>query len=248
MLKAVIVDDEIAAIDSLEILLDNCQKDITVAGKASNIDDAQKTIAKTKPDVVFLDIEMPNGSGFDLLDRFDSIDFSIIFITAFNQYAIKAFKYAAVDYILKPVDINTLCSAIGRINNTKTQDNSEKLSILQESIDNDKPQRIALSTQDSIEIVYTDDIIQLEAEGNYTKVYTLHNKPIIISRTIKDYEEFLPTKVFFRSHKSHLINFKHIKKVYKNQNYIEMVDNNLAYISRRKKNEFFEAMNAFITQ
>ncbi len=248
MLKAVIVDDEIAAIDSLEILLDNCQKDITVAGKASNIDDAQKTIAKTNPDVVFLDIEMPNGSGFDLLDRFDSIDFSIIFITAFNQYAIKAFKYAAVDYILKPVDINTLCSAIGRINNTKTQDNSEKLSILQESIDNDKPQRIALSTQDSIEIVYTDDIIQLEAEGNYTKVYTLHNKPIIISRTIKDYEEFLPTKVFFRSHKSHLINFKHIKKVYKNQNYIEMVDNNLAYISRRKKNEFFEAMNAFITQ
>ena len=248
MLKAVIVDDEIAAIDSLEILLNNCKQDIIVAGKASNIDDAHRTISNINPDIVSLDIEMPNGSGFDLLDRIDNINFDIIFITAFNQYAIKAFKYAAVDYILKPVDINTLSNAIERIDSSKAQSNSDKLGILQESIENEKPQRIALSTQDSIEIVYTDDIIQFEAEGNYTKVYTLNNKPIVVSRSIKEYEELLTTPSFFRCHKSHLINFKHIKKVYKNQNYIEMVDNNLAYISRRKKNEFFEAINVFLAQ
>lgn len=248
MLKAVIVDDEVAAIDSLEILLNNCNEQITIAGKASNINDAHRIISNTNPDVVFLDIEMPNGSGFDLLDRFEDIDFDIIFITAFNQYAIKAFKYAAVDYILKPVDFNTLCNAIDRINNNKVEVTNDKLSVLQESIENDKPQRIALSTQDSIEIVYTDDIIQFEAEGNYTKVYTLNNNPIVISKSIKDYEELLSSHSFFRCHKSHLINFKHIKKVYRNQNYVEMIDNNLAYISRRKKNEFVEAMNAFISQ
>lgn len=248
MIQAVIVDDEIASIDSLEILLNHCEQEVNIAGKASNIDDARVIIQQTTPDVVFLDVEMPNGSGFELLDSFDHFDFEVVFITAYNQYAIKAFKYAAIDYILKPVDISTLCHAIQRVIQNKKENTQKKLSLLQESIHNEHPQRIALANQDFLEIVNTEDIIQFEAEGSYTKVYIQNSSPVIVSKSVKDYEDLLASNIFFRCHKSHLINFNHIKKVVKNQNYVEMVDNSRAYISRRKKPEFFEAINNFLAQ
>ncbi len=246
MLKAVIVDDEIASIDSLEILLRNIDEKIEVCGKASNIEEAKNVIDKNNPDIVFLDIEMPNGSGFDLLDNLDNITFDIIFITAYNHYAIKAFKYAAVDYILKPVDISTLQGAIKRASKNKKDATKTKISALYENLQNNPPKKITLASSESIEIVSTDDIIQFEAEGSYTKVFIKNTKPVIVSKSIKEFEDTLPSNLFFRCHKSHLINMNHIKKVVKNQNYVEMVDNGRAYISRRRKIVFFDAINNFI--
>lgn len=246
MINAVIIDDEIASIDSLEILLKNCDEDIRIRNKASNIDDAREIIEQHNPDLVFLDIEMPNGSGFDLLDSLENINFDIIFITAYNQYAIKAFKYAAVDYILKPVDFGTLQEAVSRIE--KNKGTAQKINALKANIQSENPQRLALPTQDTIEIVNTEDIIHFQADGPYTKIHIAGSNPIIISKMIKEYEDILSSDQFFRCHKSHLINFKHVKKVLKNQNAVEMIDNSIAYISRRKKNEFFEAMQQFLAQ
>ncbi len=246
MLKAVIVDDEIASIDSLEILLKNIDANVEVCGKASNIEEAKTVINKKKPDLVFLDIEMPNGSGFDLLDSFEDIAFEVIFVTAYNHYAIKAFKYAAVDYILKPVDINTLQSAIERVSKNRQETTKTKISALYENLRNDPPKKITLASSESIEIVSTDDIIQFEAEGSYTKVFIKNTKPVIVSKSIKEFEDTLASDLFFRCHKSHLINMNHIKKVVKNQNFVEMIDTSKAYISRRKKVIFFDAINEFI--
>ncbi|MFO7862953.1 MAG: LytTR family DNA-binding domain-containing protein [Salinivirgaceae bacterium] len=246
MLKAVIVDDEIASIDSLEILLSASDVEVEVVGRASNIQEARKSIEKNSPQLVFLDIEMPNGSGFDLLDSFTDVNFKVIFITAYNQYAIKAFKYAAVDYILKPIDINTLQAAIRRVDRSLDGHSSEQLDVLNEAINNSAPKRIALSTTEEIEVVDTDSIIQFVAERNYTIVYIEGRKPVIVSRFIKEFDDILTSTFFFRCHKSHLINFKQIERIIRNQNRVIMRDGSIALISRRKRTEFFEAIEIFL--
>ncbi|MDA3868325.1 MAG: LytTR family DNA-binding domain-containing protein [Salinivirgaceae bacterium] len=246
MLKAVIVDDEIASIDSLEILLSASDVEIEVVGRASNIQEARKSIEKSNPHLVFLDIEMPNGSGFDLLDTFTDVNFKVIFITAYNQYAIKAFKYAAVDYILKPIDINTLQGALRRVNRSLDGHSSAQLDVLSEAIRNSSSRRIALSTSEAIEVVDTNSIIQFVAEGNYTVVHIEDQKPVIVSKSIKEFDEIMTSTFFFRCHKSHLINFQQIQRVVRNQNQIIMRDDSVAYISRRKRSEFFEAIDVFL--
>lgn len=245
MLRSVLIDDEIASIDSLEILLKDSPIQIEVVGKASDIVRAKLVIERTKPDLVFLDIEMPGGTGFDLLDSLSEIGFRVIFVTAYNQYAIKAFKYAAVDYILKPIDISALYAAISRVNATADGLPSQ-IGLMKEVLQVGIPKRIALSSIDAIEVVETSNIVQFEAEGNYTKVYLVNGKSLLVSKSIKDFEDIVEPSMFFRCHKSHLVNFAHIEKVVKRQNAIIMVDDSLAYISRRKKNEFYELMDSFL--
>jgi len=246
MLKAVIIDDEIASIDSLELLLNNSQTDIDIVGRASDISNAIRVINETKPDLVFLDIELGNGTGFDVLDSVTEIDFSVIFVTAYNQYAIKAFKYAAVDYILKPIDVGALYAAINRVELAELMSFSQRMAIAKEVMLDDLPPRIALASLDSIEIVEIDKIIQFQAEGNYTKVFLLNGKSVLVSRSIKEYEELVSLSLFFRCHKSHLINFNHIKRVDKHKNFVVMVDDSVAFISRRKKAEFYAMMESFL--
>ncbi|PLX21112.1 MAG: DNA-binding response regulator [Salinivirgaceae bacterium] len=248
MLKSIIIDDEIASIESLEFYLHSIDSNVNIVGKALNIQEAETLINQKKPDLVFLDIEMPNGNGFDLLDKFDTIDFHIIFITAFNQYAIKAFKYAAIDYILKPVDVVNLQNAINRVKKLTESNFSNKYPALKHNLSEEKPKRLALATQESIEIVLTQNIVQFEADGNYTTVRILDRAPIIVSKSLGEYEEILKEDTFYRCHKSHLINLQQIQKVIKNQNQIIMVDETKAIISRRRKQDFFEVMQEFINQ
>lgn len=246
MLKSVIIDDEIASIDSLELLLNNSQTEIDVVGRASDIPNAINVIRETKPDLVFLDIEMGGGTGFDVLDGITEIDFNVIFVTAYNQYAIKAFKYAAVDYILKPIDVSALYAAIKRVELAATVNLSQRMAIAKEALLEDLSPRIALASLDTIEIVEIEKIIQFQAEGNYTKVYLLNGKSVLVSRSIKEYEELVALPLFFRCHKSHLINFNHIKRVDKHKNLVVMSDDSIAYISRRKKPEFYAMMESFL--
>jgi two-component system LytT family response regulator len=248
MLRSVIIDDEIASIESLEFFLQSFDSDVKVVGKALNITEAETLIVKTKPDLIFLDIEMPNGSGFDLLDKLESFDFHIIFVTAFNQYAIKAFKYAAVDYILKPVDISNLEDAINRVKKLNGSNNTKKFSTLKQNLSDEEPKRLALSTQESIEVVLTKNIVQFEADGNYTTVRIIDRAPIIVSKSLGEFEDILKGDTFYRCHKSHLINLQHILKVIKNKNQIQMADETKAIISRRRKQEFLEVMQNFINR
>jgi two-component system LytT family response regulator len=246
MLKSIIVDDEIASIETLEILLRSIDTKVHIVGKADNINDAKTIIQEKKPDLVFLDIEMPQGSGFDLLDRIENIDFHVIFITAFNEYAIKAFKYSAIDYILKPIDIKSLNDAIQRVKQINENNINGKMPLLKQNLEIDTPEKLALTTYESIEIVSTEDVIQFEADGNYTTVHLKNRSPIIVSKSLGEYEEILKDDSFYRCHKSHLINLRNIRKVIKSQNQIIMSDDTNAFISRRRKQDFLDVIHKYL--
>jgi two-component system LytT family response regulator len=248
MFKAVIVDDELDAIESVKLLLNENFSNITIAGTAQNVHDAQEIIALVKPDIVFLDIEMPDGTGFDVLEAIPDRKFKVIFITAYNQYAIKAFKYSAVDYILKPIDIDEFVNAVGRLEelNTSNPKAEEKIKVLLENVNGKRPEKIALSTSESIEFVRISDIIQIEAEGSYSTLKFQDQTSLVVSKNLGEFESLLEDHPFYRPHQSHLINLLHVKKVTRLGNEIVMEDGSIAFLSRRKKNQFMELMSTMV--
>jgi two-component system LytT family response regulator len=248
MFKAVIVDDELDAIESVKLLLNENFSNITIAGTAQNVHDAQEIIALVKPDIVFLDIEMPDGTGFDVLEAIPDRKFKVIFITAYNQYAIKAFKYSAVDYILKPIDIDEFVNAVGRLEelNTSNPKAEEKIKVLLENVNGKRPEKIALSTSESIEFVRISDIIQIEAEGSYSTLKFQDQTSLVVSKNLGEFESLLEDHPFYIPHQSHLINLLHVKKVTRLGNEIVMEDGSIAFLSRRKKNQFMELMSTMV--
>jgi two-component system LytT family response regulator len=248
MFKAVIVDDELDAIESVKLLLNENFSNITIAGTAQNVHDAQEIIALVKPDIVFLDIEMPDGTGFDVLEAIPDRKFKVIFITAYNQYAIKAFKYSAVDYILKPIDIDEFVNAVGRLEelNTSNPKAEEKIKVLLENVNGKRPEKIALSTSESIEFVRISDIVQIEAEGSYSTLKFQDQTSLVVSKNLGEFESLLEDHPFYRPHQSHLINLLHVKKVTRLGNEIVMEDGSIAFLSRRKKNQFMELMSTMV--
>jgi two-component system LytT family response regulator len=248
MFKAVIVVDELDAIESVKLLLNENFSNITIAGTAQNVHDAQEIIALVKPDIVFLDIEMPDGTGFDVLEAIPDRKFKVIFITAYNQYAIKAFKYSAVDYILKPIDIDEFVNAVGRLEelNTSNPKAEEKIKVLLENVNGKRPEKIALSTSESIEFVRISDIIQIEAEGSYSTLKFQDQTSLVVSKNLGEFESLLEDHPFYRPHQSHLINLLHVKKVTRLGNEIVMEDGSIAFLSRRKKNQFMELMSTMV--
>jgi two-component system LytT family response regulator len=241
-MKTVIIDDEKDAVNSLELILNEYCSDIAVVGKAHTLIDAIKEIQNKKPDLVFLDVEMPHGTGFDILDSIPDRTFEVIFVTAYNDYAIKAIKSAAMDYIMKPVDIDELVTAVNKVKNKlkdKNQQNNGK-SIL--ALANQLPQKIAIHTSDGVEFINTTDIIRIEAEGSYSKVFLKNNKNILSSRNLKEFQNILNNEIFFRAHNSHLINLLLVKRFLRNENIVEMQDGSFVALSRRNKEEFLELM------
>ena len=243
MLKAVIVDDEQDAIESVKLLLRENFSNISVVGTAQSVADGNRIISETKPDIVFLDIEMPDGTGFDLLENISDRTFNVIFITAYNQYAIKAFKYSAIDYVLKPIDINDFVKAINKIDNNVEED---KISILLENIKCDKPEKIALSTSESIEFVKIIDIVHIQSEGSYSTLKFIDQTELLVSKNLGEFESLLVDHTFYRSHQSHLVNLLHVKKITRLGNEIVMDDGSVAFLSRRKKNQFMELMSTMV--
>jgi two-component system LytT family response regulator len=232
----------------LEWLLKTYCPDVAIDAMCDSGEKGIEAINKFKPDVVFLDIEMPRMNGFDMLEKFDKLFFDVVFTTAYNKFAIKAFNYSALNYLLKPVDPDDLQKTIKRIEEKKSTASKEQLNILLQNIKNlSQPvQRIALSTSDGLIFVETKDIMYCQAESNYTNVKLTNGKKILVAKTLKDIDETLSGKDFFRLHNSYLININQIKKFVRGDGgYVVMNDDTEITISRSRRDEFFDMFAKF---
>ncbi len=239
-MKVVIVDDEKDAVSSLELMLNEFCPGTTIIGKAFSVIDAIKEIQNKKPDLVFLDIEMPHGTGFDILESIPDRKFAVIFTTAHNDYAIKAIKASALDYLLKPVDIEELQNAIKK---AEEQIQKSIFPTLNKEISVSQiPKKIAVQSSNSTEFVNIDEIIRLEAEGSYSNIFLINNKKIIASKNLKEFQNMLPQNMFYRAHNSHLINLLQVKRFLRNEGMVEMNDGSSITLSRRNRDEFIQQM------
>ncbi|MGG8497115.1 LytR/AlgR family response regulator transcription factor [Tenacibaculum sp. TC6] len=204
-MRILIVDDEKQIREGLKILVATI-KGTEVIGEASTIEEAKEKIETLQPDLVLLDIQIKDKTGFDMLDTLSGYNFKLIFVTAYNEYAIKAFKYNAFDYLLKPVDPEELEAAIERLKE-QTNHNQKQLSILKE---NKELNRIIIKTTEQIYVLDLSEIVHCKADQGYTHFYTKHNKHILSSKTLKEYNELLPKEQFIRVHQSHLVNWEYV--------------------------------------
>ena len=242
-MKACIVDDEKKGRDSLQNLLHQYCSEVEVIGQADSIESAYQFITKNKPGLVFLDVEMPQGSGFELLKRFEKVPFKTIFVTAHQHYAIKAIRFSAIDYLLKPVDVDELIAAVDNAKRTISSNYHQHYSAMFENIENSRQGKIAIPVRDGVAFVSPSDIIRLQADGPYTHLFTLTDK-FTATKNIKEYEEMLHDYNFFRAHHSHLINLKYVKRFSRLDGYsAQMTDGSVVEVSRRKKEQFLELMN-----
>ncbi len=242
MIKALIVDDEQHNRENLLHLLTLYCTNIQVVALAENVNDAIILIQKHDPQIVFLDIEMPNQTGFDLLRLLTEVHFKIIFVTAHTHYAIKAIKFSALDYLLKPVDTDDLIAAVERakieIHNSQNLQNKSLIY----NLNNASTPKITVSVKGGLVFLDPSSIIRLEAEGSYTHIFIV-GETYITSKNIKEYEELFSDFSFFRVHKSHLVNLKMVKRFSNvDGNYVFMNDGSKAEVSRRKQEQFLEAM------
>lgn len=247
MIKAIIVDDELGARESLSKMVEKNCKNIEIVAKADSMITAYEMITKHQPDLVFMDIEMPNGNAFDLLEKFDKIDFEIIFTTAYDHYAIKGIKYSAIDYLLKPIDPEELVQAVHRFQEKAGQKNflDQKIKMLLTNIKpENKIKKVGLPDGDGLVFINLSDIIRCDSDSNYTFFILTNGKKIIASRTLGEYEQMFADDNFFRVHRSHLINLQHVKKYIKGEGgYVVMSDNSQVEVSRRNKLEFLERLS-----
>jgi two-component system LytT family response regulator len=222
-------------------LLDYCP-DVQVVAEATSGAEGIALIEAHQPQVVFLDIEMPRMDGFEMLHHIGNKGFHLIFTTAYDQYAIKAIRYAAFDYLLKPVDIDDLQKAIQRIQRQSQSDTVEKLETLEENLRLRKHfSKIAIPTLEGLLFFNIGDIIHLEAQSNYTVIHFNGHPRLIASRTLREFEDLLPQDTFFRTHHSHIINLQYIKRYIKGDGgQIEMQNGNFVDVARRKKEEFLK--------
>ncbi|MFT3908373.1 MAG: LytTR family DNA-binding domain-containing protein [Ferruginibacter sp.] len=244
MITAIIVDDEVKNISVLnKILLDYCEE-VKVVGTAGNITDAEALIKSLKPALVFLDVEMPYGTGFDLLNKFTEINFEIIFVTAYDQYAIDAFQYASIDYLLKPVNIAKLKKSIERVQqrlNEKTSVLNYQLLLEQIKKQDDAEQKIQLSSASEQYPVKYNDILYCIADGSYTFVHMVNDKKFHASKNLKQFTAELPASIFFRIHNGHLVNLNHVSKIIKGVGgSVIMSDGKELEIAVRRKEEFLK--------
>lgn len=248
MYKALIIDDEKGGRDNLEALL-NSVTEITIVAKVGSIKEALTAIETHLPDLLFLDIEMPGGSGFDLLEQVTAINFDVIFTTAYDHYAIKAIKYSALDYLLKPIDPDELYNAIQRFSNKNKDQHltNHKLKTLLSNVTGESAnQKIVVHDGEGLNFIKIKDIIRFHSEGSYTTIYVVGlPKPVIVSKSIGDYEEMLINEAFYRIHRSHFINLNHVKKYVKGDGgYVLLSDNEKIEVSRRKRNDFIQVLSS----
>ncbi|MEO5563731.1 MAG: response regulator [Chitinophagaceae bacterium] len=244
MITAIIIDDEQKGRSALKQKLQDYCPDIQLLGEAENGKEGIKLIAKHQPGIVFLDIEMPRMDGFEMLHHLPGKNFHLIFTTAYDQYAIKAIKYAAFDYLLKPIDIEELKSAVSNIINQPPLYTEKKLATLEQNLQEKSVfNKIAIPTLEGLLFFNIADIIHLTASSNYTTIYFNNYPKLTASKTLKDFEELLPGDIFFRTHHSHIINLSYIKRYIKGDGgQIEMQNGNYVDVARRKKEEFLKTI------
>jgi two-component system LytT family response regulator len=244
-----LIDDERNALEMMEWLLLTYCPQVEILAMCNSAQQGIEAIHEFKPDVIFLDIEMPRMNGFDMLEQFDKLFFDVVFCTAYDQFAIKAFKYSALNYLLKPVDPDDLKATIARIEDKKSVPTREQFQLLMQHIHQPgktTPQRIALTTNDGMIFVPTTDIIYCEAESNYTTVVLVGGKKVVVSKVLKDIDEALSGPDFCRVHSSFLINVNRIRKYVRGDGgYLIMDDDTNISISRNRRQEFMELFSKF---
>ncbi len=242
MIKSIIVDDEPNAVNFLANALTKYCMDVEIIGKAHSIEDALPLLYNSSFDLLFLDIELLDGSGFDLLERVGKINFSVIFITAYNQYAIRAFRFNALDYLLKPVNIKELLNAVDkvRIRLNASQQQMVDFRKLFENLKGPQPTKLAINSQSETVFISLDEIVRLEAYGNYTRVILVDGNQIIASKTLKEYETLLEDMSFFRVHHSHIINLQFIKKYIRRDGVSVLMQDGLSIPVATRRKEAFE--------
>jgi two-component system, LytTR family, response regulator len=246
MINAVIIDDENKGRMALKQKIADYCPEVEIVGEASDGMQGRDTIERLKPNLVFLDIEMPKVNGFEMLNQLKDKKFYLIFTTAYDHYAIKAIKYAAFDYLLKPIDISELKSAIERINTTNLELVSDQIDLLQQNIKNPKAvlNKLAIPTLEGLCFYPISELVYLEASSNYTNLFFIGGKKVVASKTLKDFEELLPEDTFFRPHHSYIINLNFISKYIKGDGgQIELMNGAVVDVSRRKKEEFLKVIS-----
>jgi len=244
MIKAVLIDDEKNALEVLEWQVKTFCPQLQVAAMCMSADEGIEAIKTHRPQLVFLDIEMPVKNGFEVLNAFTDAWFDVIFTTAYNQFAIKAIRLAAFDYLLKPVDAEDLKECVERYINKKSGNVKQQLQTLLEQLSAPKqpaPERIALQTADGLIIVTPDQVIRCQSISNYTKIFLTGNRQIVVAKTLKETEEILTGYTFYRVHHSHLVNINHVQRYVKNDGgYVVMTGGEEIAVARNRKDGFID--------
>ncbi|MGB1040932.1 MAG: LytR/AlgR family response regulator transcription factor [Flavobacteriales bacterium] len=244
-MKTIIVDDRNSIREFIVQLLDNVEG-IEIVGEAENVENAISIINEKKPELILLDIQMPDGNGFEVIEGLTYSNYKVIFITSHEEFAIKAFKYSALDYVVKPIDPEVFYQSIEKAkSHFSSEDQQLKIKNLIENLSSEKKSKnIVLNTQETVHVVNSEDITRCESDGSYTIVY-LEDRKLMMSKKLKDFEELLSGLSFYRSHRSHLVNLKYVDRYEKRDGgYIMMKDESSIPLSSAKKDEFFELLIA----
>lgn len=243
LIKAVLVDDESNSLEALEILLSKYCPDVQVDGRAQSVEEAIEVINEVKPELVFLDIALPDGQGFEILDSVTYSGFEVIFTTAYDQYALKAFEFSAIDYLLKPINAEKLKLSVERFQEIRGQEEiGKRVGVLKERLSNHN-ERIILSSMDGFEVYKIVDIIRCEANGSYTTFFITEDRKVVTSKTLNNFEKLLEDMPFVRVHSKHLVNLNFIKKYVSGRGgYIVFEDGTQVDVSERKKKDFIRVM------
>ena len=238
MIKAILIDDEKHCRETLSIQLEKYCPEVQLLAQCSSAAQGLLAITQHQPDVVFLDVEMPQMNGFEMLQQLSTIPFEVIFTTGYDAYAIKAIRFSALDYLLKPIDKDELKKAVAKLNQKKDHNLTEQFDILLEKLGT-KPvplQKIALPTFEGFELVSIDTILHCEADSNYTHIVLRQGKKVLVSRTLKEIEELLEGHAFLRVHHSYLVNLNEIVRYVRGEGgYVVMSDNIAITVSRSRK-------------
>lgn len=248
-INALIIDDESSSRDALAAKLRKCAPDVVLAGMAQNATEGLEMIHRLKPELVFLDIEMPVMNGFSMLEHLDEIPFEVVFTTAYDQYAITAFRFSALNYLLKPIDVEELEKTMAQFRRKKEKQNqgigSDQLQFLLQTMKTAGGliQKLALPTAEGFQMVSISEITRLQSDSNYTLFFLAGGKPLMVSRTMKEYEEMLEEYNFFRVHNSHIINLQHMQRYVKGEGgYVVMNDGTTIEVSVRRKPGFLQKL------
>lgn len=244
-MKLLLVDDESSNLELTANLLINYCPQVNIVGTASSVKEAYKAILQHQPDLVFLDVQLQDGTGFDLLNLFPNISFKVVFVTAHQEFAIQAFKRSAIDYILKPLSPPDVVNAIQKAERYWNEIEWKlQIKALLQNTNDSQGQKIILKTMERIYSISIDEIIRFQSEGSYTDVFLTGAKRIVVSKQLKDFDELLSQNGFLRVHQSHLVNLHFIFCFEKSENQITMKDNSVVPVSTRKRDHLLEVLNA----
>ncbi|MCR9251387.1 MAG: LytTR family DNA-binding domain-containing protein [bacterium] len=244
-MRVILIDDDAVVRDNLKTLLSIYASDCEVVAEADGVKAGVELLKSNKPDLLLLDVEMKDGTGFDLLSIYGALDFKVIFVTGHNEFAIKAFKFSAIDYVLKPVDPDDLVNALqkARILLDQNEQNLKVANLVQNKDKNQEEQKIILKDSETVFLVAVKDIVRCESEGNYTKFFLTDGRKITITKTLKEYDQLFKDHHFFRAHQSHLINLIHFDRYEKKEGgIVHMKDGSVLPVAVRKRDMLMTAL------